>query len=308
MEHLPTMSIFRSLIVATLTCFMFSFNQVSAQSVVVSIPPIHSLASQLLDQVDTPHLLLKGIISPHDFTLKPSQRQLVQNADLVVWVGENLEGALAKLVSNHARAAFGIHQVEEKLNLMPFGEDGHDHHDHHGHDHFGLDPHFWLSPDRAIIFSQGLAEQLIQVYPKHRVQIQQNLSALEIQLEELKKGVSATLAPVHTTPYLVFHNAYRYFEVDFSMNNVGAVAVNPEQGISAKQMLAVRKQIKKNNAKCIFSEPQFSDKLVNKLAAATGAKTGSLDPLGHQIEPGKKMYSELITRMANNFESCLAGS
>ena len=123
--------------------------------VVASIKPIHSLASYLMDGIAKPDLIVDGYASPHGFAMKPSHAKMLQNADLIFWVGEDLESFLEKPLSSIAKKAEKIELMETKgLQVLKFRErnifDEHDHDDHghgdHGkkeddHDDHGHDDH-----------------------------------------------------------------------------------------------------------------------------------------------------------------------
>jgi len=109
--------------------------------VVTSIKPIHSLASYLMDGIGKPELIVDGYGSPHGFSMKPSHAKMLQNADLIFWVGEDLENFLEKPLKSIAKKAEKIELIEIKgLNVLKFRErnifDEHDH-DDHGHDDHG---------------------------------------------------------------------------------------------------------------------------------------------------------------------------
>ena len=109
--------------------------------VVASIKPIHSLASYLMDGIAKPDLIVDGYASPHGFAMKPSHAKMLQNADLIFWVGEDLESFLEKPLSSIAKKAEKIELMETKgLQVLKFRErnifDEHDH-DDHGHDDHG---------------------------------------------------------------------------------------------------------------------------------------------------------------------------
>ncbi len=109
--------------------------------VVASIKPIHSLASYLMEGIAKPDLIVDGYASPHGFAMKPSHAKMLQNADLIFWVGEDLESFLEKPLSSIAKKAEKIELMETKgLQVLKFRErnifDEHDH-DDHGHDDHG---------------------------------------------------------------------------------------------------------------------------------------------------------------------------
>ncbi len=277
--------------------------------VVATIAPLHSIASYLLKGVDTPELIISKQLSPHNFQLKPSQRQAIAEADLVLWVGEMLERPIEKLLKDKKGQVIGLHELEGKINIRNFDESGHDHHDHddhHGHDHSGMDPHFWLSPSNMVIYADVIAQPMYQIYPDHVEQISTNLKELTGRLSTLQAELKSALSELQDKPYLVFHDAYGYFEDEYQLNNVGALTVNPERGIGAKKLLETKKQIEQTQTQCLFSEPQFENKIVKKISAVSGVNTGQLDPIGVSFDAGSELYIELITGLKNALVDCLS--
>jgi zinc transport system substrate-binding protein len=120
--------------------------------------------------------------------------------------------------------------------------------------------------------------------------------------------VSADLEPVKDSRFVVFHDAYQYFEQRFGMSAVGSVTVSPEVLPGAERISELHAKIKELNAVCVFSEPQFESKLVQTVTEGTDAKSGVLDPLGTGIENGPELYFTLIKNMATSFKTCLSAS
>ena len=104
--------------------------------------------------------------------------------------------------------------------------------------------------------------------------------------------------------YVVFHDAYQYFEKRFGIEVVGALTVNPEVLPGAKQLSEIREAIEHENVNCLFSEPQFNPTIAETIAADTGVKAAVIDPLGAELELGKDLYFELINDLSSSFENC----
>ena len=125
-------------IILTLLSFLTTFTSANAEiKVVASIKPIHSLVSYVMDGIGKPDLIVDGYASPHGFAMKPSHAKMLQNADLIFWVGEDLENFLEKPLSSIAKKAEKIELIEIKgLQVLKFRERNiFDEHDHeHGHD------------------------------------------------------------------------------------------------------------------------------------------------------------------------------
>ncbi len=287
--------------------------------VVTSIKPLHSLASYLMDGIGKPGLILDGYASPHSFSMKPSHAKMLQNADIVFWVGEGMENFLKKPLNSIAKKAKKIELIEVKgLNILKFRErnifdehnhDDHDHDDHakkeddhDGHAHGDYDSHIWLDPMNAKVILNEMAEHLIENDTQNASKYKNNLKkalkeidTLTIQvMTELNKSVSS----------IVFHDAYQYFEQRFNVNILGAFTVNPDVMPGAEQLAEIREIIEHENVACVFSEPQFNPDIINAVAKDMNIKTGVLDPLGATLDPGKNLYFDLIKNMSLSFKDC----
>ena len=131
----------------TLFLSIFSFNSIVSADVkvVTSIKPIHSLAAYVMDGVGKPNVIVDGYNSPHGFSLKPSHAKMIENADLIIWVGEDLEAFLEKPLDSIAKKATKVELMDLKgIKKLKFREknifEGHDDHGHkedkhddHGH-------------------------------------------------------------------------------------------------------------------------------------------------------------------------------
>jgi len=291
--------------------------------VVTSIKPIHSLASYLMDGVGKPDLIVDGYNSPHAFAMKPSHAKMLQNADLIFWVGEDMESFLEKPLNSIAKKAEKIELMEIKgLNKLEFRErnifeehedHGHDEHkehghkedkhdDHQGHAHGEHDPHIWLDPMNAKVILSEMAEHLIENDQKNEAKYKENLKKAHKDLDKLTKKVKSELNKNFKS--IVFHDAYQYFEKRFDINILGAFTVNPDVMPGAEQLAEIREVIEHDKVSCIFSEPQFNPDIIKAVAKDTNVSTGVIDPLGATLDPGKDLYFDLIGNMSKSFKGC----
>ena len=285
--------------------------------VVTSIKPIHSLASYLMDGIGKPELIVDGYASPHGFSMKPSHAKMLQNADIVFWVGEDLENFLEKPLKSIAKKAEKIELMEinglEKLKFRERnifeGHDDHGHkekkHDDHGHEkhaHGEHDPHVWLDPLNAKVILSEMAEHLIEKDPSNASTYKTNLKKAHKALDNLTKKVKSELKKDFKS--IVFHDAYQYFEKRFNVNVLGAFTVNTDILPGAEQLAEIREIIEHEKVTCVFSEPQFNPNIIKAVAKDTNIKTGVIDPLGATLDPGKDLYFDLIRNMYASFKSC----
>ena len=304
--------------ILSILSFLTFFTSANAEvKVVASIKPIHSLASYLMDGVNKPGLIVDGYASPHGFALKPSHAKMLQDADLIFWVGEDLENFLEKPLGSIAKKAEKIELLNIKgLNKLKFRErnifdghddhghkeDGHDDHGHEGHAHGEYDPHIWLDPVNAKIILNEMTEHLIENDQKNASTYNSNLNKALKDIDKLLKDVKSELNKDFKS--IVFHDAYQYFEKRFNVNVLGAFTVNTDVLPGAEQLSEIREIIEHDKVSCIFSEPQFNPDIIITVAKDMDIKTGVLDPLGATLNPGKDLYFNLIRNMSNSFKSC----
>jgi zinc transport system substrate-binding protein len=287
----------------------------AAPNVVASIKPIHSLIAGIMQGVGEPGLLIEGGQSPHGFSLKPSHMRLLQRADLVVWVGPDVEASLARLFEKNLLNG----EVEKLTQLrgvtwLPPREEAewearhakqsgavHQEHSHDG----DIDSHIWLSPEIARHIVRRITILLSELDKANAAHYQSNGERLIEQLNRLDNELAAILTPVRTTPYIVFHDAYHYFEQHYDLNAVGSVSVSPERLSGPRHIQQLRAKITRLGARCVFTEPQFQPKLVHTLIEGTSTRSAELDPLGSDLQPGPDAYFQLMRQLADNLRSCL---
>jgi len=188
---------------------------------------------------------------------------------------------------------------------------GHDKHDDHGddkhddHGHDEVDPHVWLDPQNAKSLVHEIEEHLAEIDPSNAAKYEANAEAVMKKLDALTKEIEADLKPIQERGYVVFHDAYQYFEKRFGVSAVGSITVSPEVLPGAERVSELRDKVKSLNASCVFSEPQFEPKLVKTITENTDAGTGVLDPLGANIKDGPELYFTLIRNMAKSLKDCL---
>ena len=293
--------------------------------VVTSIKPIHSLASYLMDGVGKPDLIVDGYASPHGFSMKPSHAKMLQDADLIFWVGEDLENFLEKPLNSIAKKAEKIELMDIKgLNVLSFRErnifdehddhddhEGHskkkkddhdDHDDHEGHGHGEYDPHIWLDPINAKVILKEMTEHLIENDSKNVSTYKSNLDKALKDIDKLTMNVMTELN--QSVSSIVFHDAYQYFEKRFNVNILGAFTVNTDVMPGAEQLAQIREIIEHDKVSCVFSEPQFNPDIIKAVAKDMNIKTGVVDPLGATLNPGKDLYFDLIRNMSASFKGC----
>ena len=315
-----------------------------APKVVADIAPVHSLVSRVMDGIGKPDLIVPNETSPHDYRLRPADAEALENAGLVFWMGEGLTPWMERALDSLSGDATVIELLAlDETNTLPFREgalfdahdhddhddhdkehddhddhddhdkehddhddhDDHGHDDHAGHDHGEFDPHAWLSTDNARTWLNVIAAKLSSIDPANAGSYFSNASEAITELDALDKEVNEMLDPVRDGKFIVFHDAYQYFETVYDFPASGAISLGDASDPGAARIAEIANRIQSENIQCVLSEPQFNANMVDTVMAGTNAKTEVIDPLGFGIEPGVSLYTKLIKGMASSLVNCL---
>lgn len=284
-------------------------------SVVATVKPLHSLVAAVMGDLGTPALIVKGAASPHSYSLKPSDAQALQSANLVFWTGHGLELFLQDSINTLAPNATIVELSKAPgIELLPPRETGTFEHHDHGEEHAGdehehgeeQDLHFFLDPANAKVMVATIADSLVAADPEHADTYRANAAKETADLDALIAETEARLAPIKDLPFVVFHDAYQYFEKRFGLNVAGSVTLSPEIAPGADRINEIRAKLKTLDAACVFAEPVFDPRIVTVLIEGTTARQGVLDPEGANLDEGPGLYRQLIENLATNLTACLA--
>ncbi|MGP4726380.1 zinc ABC transporter substrate-binding protein ZnuA [Agrobacterium deltaense] len=308
----------------------------AAPDVVVSIKPVHSLVAAIMRGVGEPQLIVDGAASPHTYNLRPSNARKLEKADVVFWVGPGLEAFLEKPLEALASKATVVELEDAKgLEKLPFreggpfeahnhGDEGHEAHDghaeeegahnhghdhaegHEDHDHGAYDTHLWLDPANAKAMAQTIETALIAADAGNAATYQANTKKLIDDLDALDTELRETVKPVKDKPFIVFHDAYQYFEHRYGVKTAGSITVSPETLPGADRVKQMQEKVRQLGATCVFAEPQFEPKLISVITEGTIAKSATLDPEAATLEPGPDLYFKLMRGIAGSLKDCLS--
>lgn len=308
--------------------FAGTMRAADAPVVVTSIKPIHSLVAAIMEGVGEPELIVDGAASPHTYNLKPSNARALQDAKVIFWVGPGLEAFLEKPLQALGRDA-SIAELDKAPGLvkLPFREGGafeaHDDGDEHGaehneaeaahgaeadHGHGAFDTHLWLDPMNAKAMASEITTTLVAADPANALTYQANAKALDDRLTALDKEITATVAPVKDKPFIVFHDAYQYFEHRYGIHVAGSITVSPETIPGAERVSEIHRKVGELGATCVFAEPQFEPRLIEVVIEGTSAKSGVLDPEAATLKAGPDLYFTLMRGIANSMKACLSSA
>ncbi|WP_112102885.1 zinc ABC transporter substrate-binding protein ZnuA [Haemophilus influenzae] len=312
--------------ISAISTALLSAPMMANADVLASVKPLGFIVSSIAEGVTGTQILVPAGASPHDYNLKLSDIQKVKSADLVVWVGEDVDSFLDKPISQIERKK--VITIADLADVKPlliqahhehFHEDGdhdHDHkhehehdHEHHDHDHHeGLTTnwHVWYSPAISKIVAQKVADKLTAQFPDKKDLIAKNLSDFNRTLAEQSEKITAQLANVKDKGFYVFHDAYGYFNDAYGLKQTGYFTINPLVAPGAKTLAHIKEEIDEHKVNCLFAEPQFTPKVIESLAKNTKVNVGQLDPIGDKVTLGKNSYVTFLQSTADSYMECLA--
>ena len=307
--------------------------------VAVDIAPVHSLVARVMEGVGTPDLIIQAGASPHEYSLRPSEAAALQDANLVFWIGSDLtpwltdaietlapnanvtelleadgtielefrEGALFEAHDDHSDDDHDdkAHDEHEEEGHDDHSDDDHDDKAHDEHEHGDHDPHAWLSPQNAMTWMNVIAGQLSAADPDNAGAYFANAAAGRTEIKVLISEITATLNPLRDGRFIVFHDAYQYFETDFNFPASGAISISDASDPSPARIAEIQDRIAKQGIDCVLAEPQFNPGLVATVLEGSNAQTGILDPLGSDLKPGSALYPQLIRNLSTALAGCM---
>ncbi|MGL9734230.1 MAG: zinc ABC transporter substrate-binding protein ZnuA [Symbiopectobacterium sp.] len=308
--------------------FFAGINVESAQaSVVTSVRPLGFIAASIADGVTPTEVLLPDGASPHDYALRPNDVERLQSAELVIWVGPEMEAFLTKPLASHSAAAApqislarlpaiqsalikeNEHHEDKHAEAEEYEHrDAADHDDadaNEGHHYGEYNMHIWLSPEMAKQTAIAIHAKLLELMPQKKDKLDANLLNFTDQLVQIEEKIVNMLAPVKGKGYFVFHDAYGYFEKRFGLIPLGYFTINPDIQPGAQRLHQIRTQLLEQKAVCVFAEPQFRPAVINAVTKGTDVRTGVLDPLGSNIALSKDSYADFLLQLSYQYSRCL---
>ncbi len=280
--------------------------------VVTTVKPIHSLVASVMGGIGKPYLIVKGAASPHTYAMKPSDAAALQNAQVIFRVGGPFERFLEAAIKN-GNASANVVSMSDISNVrrLPYRTGqawGTAKHHHHGHKHDSkedFDPHIWLDPHNALQMVGAIAQTLGLEQPSRMFDFARNAAAVAARIKDLQAATEATVGPIRNRPFLVFHDAFQYFENAFNIRAIGAVSLGESRSPGARRIKTLRREIAARKVVCVFAEPQFEPQIIATLIEGTAVRRGVLDPIGARIRAGPDAYFQMMQSNANALVSCL---
>ncbi|MDP6788455.1 MAG: zinc ABC transporter substrate-binding protein [Rhodospirillales bacterium] len=278
--------------------------QAGPPPVVATIPPVHSLIAGIMQGIGTPHLLLKGAVSPHTHALRPSDARRLHSARVIFWIGPGLEGFLTRSLAALAGTARVVTLTKVSgMSLLPARgrhSDGHT-------DGPAPDPHLWLDPDNARRIVAVAAHALADEDPANAASYRRNGARVAARLEDLTQRMKHRFAGRPAVPFIVFHDSFQYMERALGLHAAGFVTIAPDRPPGARHLGDIRAVLADAGAACVFTEPQFEPRLISSLVEGTQARVGVLDALGSGLQAGHGLYFKIMENNLSTLADCLIG-
>ena len=216
-------------------------------------------------------VLIPDGMTPHDFSLKPSDIRKLRSADQVLWAGEHSEPFLKRFATD---AWINATALNKQAGL------------------FNGDPHVWTSPATAVLVVRQLADA-------------NTAKGFETGLKQLISGTQQKLQPITDKGFFVFHDAYSYFFDAIKVKQTGAFTLSPEHKPGARRVQTMRQQLIDGQVQCVLTEPQFEPAIVERISSGLSINKGTLDPLASHIALTETGYFEWLQGMADTLHKCL---
>lgn len=317
-QHLKTTAIAAAIL---------SFSAAASATIVTSVKPLGFIASSIANGITNTEVLVPAGASPHDYSLKPSDVQKLKSAEMLIWIGEDVDAFLDKSIDDLDYKK--VLTIKDIAAIEPFllkgehhhhhhGEgdvhEGHDHahkgHEHKGHEHahedLGVNWHVWYSPDISKAVAQRIAAKLLKQYPEKKDLIEKNVAEFNRTLDEQSAKIKTQLEGVKDKGFYVFHDAYGYFNNAYGLKQTGYFTINPLVAPGAKTLAKIKEEIAEHKVTCLFAEPQFTPKVIESLSKGTKVNVGRLDPMGDAVKLGANSYAAFLQFTADSYAQCLA--
>lgn len=273
--------------------------------VVASIKPVYSLVAGIMQGVAEPELLLTSNQSPHHYSLRPSERRKLAQADLIFWIGPNMESFMPRLLSNFDDKKQVISLINiNGLTLLPVRQPGHDAEHHDDNLHAQTDAHIWLDTHNIEIMADEITRRLVNIDPGNAQQYKNNNRTLHDKVKELRDELNSLLRDKQQ-PFLTYHDGYQYFEHEFNLQNSGFISINPERRPSARHIQSMKELILKHSIECIFYDAPVEPPIMHSLLAGNRAKAVELDPMGIRLPSNGQGLFRIMRAMGEKFHNCL---
>jgi zinc transport system substrate-binding protein len=281
---------------------------VAAPNVVVSLKPLELLVRAVATEDTEVTTLIGPGSNPHNYSMKPSQRRALGEADAVFWIGPEMETFLSRLLNSDEFSARS-HAFLPADSDDDHSEESHHHsHDHHGHDHGNgdadKDPHIWLDPARALEMAREIHQVLSEQPDADTGALNANLERFERSLADAEKQIHEQLEPARALSLFTYHNAFTHFAAHYDLPLAGVLTINPELSPGARRIADVQKKLGDATRPCLMTERPFNRESWDPILGDIKVTFTDWDPLASDIEADANGYIAFQQSLADAVLAC----
>lgn len=276
-----------AVLMCTLALFLSSGTRAQPVKIVTSIKPLQLMAIAVAGDAAGIESLLDARFSPHDYQFRPSDRERLETADIIFWIGPGFETFLRNPLTT----------LPPRVRVVALQGSG----------DITEDGHIWMDPLQAVAIGRQMAAVMGEIYPDRRERWQRNAEQLAASLEREDQDLRrrfAEAAPLR--PYLVTHDTYHYFEMRYNLRHAAALADNAEQPSGVRNMLQVQQLVGNGTIGCVFREPQYQPKILQALLKGRpDLNVATVDPMGSDIPLTPEGVLRFYQGLGQSALSCL---
>ena len=263
-------------------------------SVAATIRPLQLIAQAIMQDHGSVSALIDSKDSPHHYALTPGDRLIIEDADILLWIGPEFEVVLSDVYrgNNGVKSILTVADIPDlTVHSLNDSQD---------------DPHFWLSTDNALLIARELVLCLSEIEPSKEQSFQLAFDNFELNLSKTDLLIEESLSLFRDKPFLVFHDAFQYFEKQFGLTGGEFLLQDPEMEPSMNELLTIRRRVEDLSVSCLLLEPGANDALVSAIFGDQKPSREFVDLLGFEVADGPQAYVNLVTSVANSFSACLS--
>ena len=273
-----------------MSALLLSLTVQAQVSVSASIKPLQAIAAAITDGANTPNVLMGSGASPHHYSLRPSERRLISNSDVVLWIGPMLEPHLESLDSQTRGLWLQALNLDD-MNLLIQGD--------------AIDQHLWLDAGNAIVIAEHLTNILLELDQENSARYQSNFQQFQQSLAQVDEQISQSFAQENLPGFAVYHNAFAYFEDRYGLKHQVSVIEQEDISPGIRHLLEVRKKIEEHNLHCVLVDPEVNVEELKTMLGNDELNYTMIDVLGWDIEISPTAYAEFLTGIAAAIHDCL---
>jgi zinc transport system substrate-binding protein len=278
------------------TCLLFCMLTVSAHArvdIVTSIEPLALIGKAVVGDYGQIRSLVDPRQSPHEYSIRPSDRIAIEQANLLIWVDPGFELYLTDVFNTQAATKTLLTFSRLQDVELAFEESGE------------LDPHLWLDTHNALRLAEAIAKAASAIDPLNEINFQGNLDKFRIELEAASQDISAIFANKVEKTYAVYHNAYRYFENQFELQYSIVLLKHPESQANFQEIMQVRRSVQELQPRCLLIELDSNGATIATMLGGVELDMPIIDTMGYDVIADATGYITMLRKLAEQFRQCV---